>query len=48
MPIFHFFNGMNATDSCIVKATIMQNCYTEIILMYSNMQLIHDTMEIIY
>ena len=23
----------------------MQNCYTEIIIMYSNMQLIHDTNE---
>ena len=47
MPIFNFFNnGMNATNSCIVKATLMQNCYTEIIIMYHS--LIHDTMEIIY
>ena len=43
----NLYNGMNATGSCIVKETLMQNCYTEIIIMYSsNMQLIHDTMKI--
>ena len=41
-------NGLSATDSCIVKETLMQNCYTEIIIMYSNMQLIHDTMKVTY
>ena len=45
----NLYNGMSATDSCIVKETLMQNCYTEIIIMYSsNMQLIHDSMKITY
>ncbi len=43
------YNGLSAIDSCIVKETLMQNCYTEIIIMYSNMLiLIYDTMKITY
>ena len=42
----NLYNGMSATDSCIVKEILMQNCCTEIIIMYSNMQLIHDIMKI--